>query len=216
MRTLKWLVVAVLAVSMVEMDVEAQSASFSIGPQASVFGIGGAASVQMGDLLSFSAEYSFVPNFSANLKANDVKYSMEPAISAGIIGIHLHPFENKFSIGVGVVFGEFGIEGNAEYSDTTVEIGDEDFPVADVGNLNARFAIEGPWPAIMMGWRGNGLNFGLGVFIAGDHQIELTASGDLRNDPHFQAAIDRETDDISSEFDSTVIPLIRFGWQIGF
>ncbi len=68
---------------------------------------------------------------------------------------------------------------------------------------------------MMVGWRGEGFNFGLGIALVKNPEIDLRATGPLADDPLLQSEIDREMEDIRDELKLSVLPIFRFGYQFG-
>ncbi|GMQ83125.1 MAG: hypothetical protein BMS9Abin05_2608 [Rhodothermia bacterium] len=208
-RTLTTLIL----VSFLSTSAWAQSGELSLGPQINGFGIGASVSYSLTDLLSLSAEFGFLPISDVSLTVEDIEYTISPDISGGIIGINLHPFKGNFSVGVGVVLGKYSSEAETGQLSDAVEIGDTDFDAASVGSLEGDFAMEGAWPAVMIGWRGSGFNFGLGIAFNDRPDIEVISTGSINNNPFFQGELEKEIRRIREKFDA--IGLIRIGYQFG-
>lgn len=193
----------------------AQTSEWSLGPELNGFGVGAGVSYGLTATISLSAELGFLPINEISFNDEDVDYTASPDISGGIIGVHFHPFKGNFSLGVGLVIGKYLLDVEAVQNTGTVEIGNMDYPASDVGTLIAEFTLEGSWPALMLGWRGSGFNFGLGVAFVDVPEIDIRATGILANDPQFRADLDEELDEIRDELELAVLPLIRIGYQFG-
>jgi len=186
-----------------------------LGPQISGFGIGASASARVGGYVSLSAELGFLPLSNLTSDVDDIDYVMDPEIFGAILGVHFHPFQGNISVGAGIVFGKYLLDVESEDSSGFVEIGDVEYSASDVGTMKGNFSLEGTWPAVMVGWRGKGFNFGLGIAFIEDPEIDISATGPIASDPVFRVELERETDDIRDELKIGILPLFRFGYQFG-
>lgn len=92
-------------------------------------------------------------------------------------------------------------EDNAIY-----EIGGETYSAAEAGTLQARAAFNGLAPYVGLGYdlelAGRwGLNFDVGVLFQGEPSVTLTSNGQLRDDPAFVAALERERLELADDVD---------------
>lgn len=191
----------------------AQTGGFSLGPQINGFGVGASVSYALSDLLSLSAELNFLPIGDFDVEIEDIDYNISPDISGAILGVQFHPFKNRLSIGVGVVLGKYSSTADTGQLTEPIEIGDSEFDPSEVGSLEGDFDMEGAWPALMIGWRGSGFNFGLGIAFNDRPDIELVATGSVSGNPFFEGEVEKEIKRIREKFDA--IGLIRIGYQIG-
>ena len=173
------LATAVLALShsVAAAQVPEPSASVSVGPQVSLLGVGVGASVKIGDKFSLSGEFGFLPIGEIDLDADDIEYAINPNISGGILAVNFHPFGNNLSIGVGMLLGGYNADGETKDTSGTIRVGDQDFLVEDVGNIQGDFSLDGPAPALMLGWRGKAFNLGIGIAFADSPELDLSATG---------------------------------------
>ena len=193
----------------------AQTSKLSIGPQLNGFGMGAGVSYGLTETISLSAELGFLPISEISLNAEDVDYTASPDVSGGIIGIHFHPFKGNFSLGVGIVIGKYLLDVESDQLRGLIEIGNTEYPAVAVGSLIGEFNLEGSWPALMIGWKGSGFNFGLVVAFVEVPEVDLWATGILADNPQFRAELDEELDQIRDEFELGVLPIIRIGYQFG-
>lgn len=193
----------------------AQTTSLSLGPQIGGFGIGASASARVGEYVSLSAELGFLPLGTLNNEIDDIDYVMDPEIFGAVLGVHIHPFRGNISVGAGIVFGKYLLDVESDEFTGTVEVGDVEYTSSEVGTMIGEFTLEGTWPAVMLGWRGKGVNFGLGVAFIKDPVIDIRATGPIASDPFFQAELEQEIDDIQDDLKIGVLPIFRFGYQFG-
>jgi hypothetical protein len=216
-----WIAASAVAVALLALPTDrsahAQGIDLSIGPQLSLFGVGAGASLGVGRSLGFSAEIGFLPIGHVKLDPGDsnIDYHSDLNISGGMLGVQLRPFGNNFSLGVGLLVSNYDFDVETDPLTDTVDIGDEEFDGSSVGTLVGTLEHKGTWPAVTIGWRGRGFNIGLGVAFSGEPDYEVHATGPLANEPVFQAALDREIDDVRNDFDFSIFPILRIGYQFG-
>ncbi len=198
------------------LHVDASAQHFSIGPQISGFGVGGGATLSMNGFFSVSADFSVLPISAFDIDEGDINYTVDPNIAGGMIAINLHPFRNRFSLGAGLVLGQYGLDAKTDQLSGTVDVGGQSYSVQDVGSLTGSFDFKGPWPAAIIGWRGKGFNFGAGVVAIDDPEINLVSSGQIATDAQFQADLASEIQQVRDDIKLSLIPYFRIGYQIGF
>ena len=204
---------ALVLASLLSSTAWAQSGGLSLGPQINGFGVGASASYALSDLLSLSAEFGFIPLGEIDVSIEGIDYSISPDISGAIIGVHLHPFKSSPSIGVGLVLGKYSADAETGQLTEPIEIGDTEFDPSDVGSLEGDFVMDGVWPALMIGFRGAGFNFGLGIAFNDRPDINAEATGSINGNPFFEGEKEKEIEQIREYFDA--IGLIRIGYQFG-
>ncbi|NNE34531.1 MAG: hypothetical protein HKN13_04815 [Rhodothermales bacterium] len=195
---------------------QSSAQSISVGPQLSLVGLGGSASVQINELVSVSGEFGFVPIGEMNFDADDIEYSIDPKVAGGLIGVNLHPFGNNFSIGAGIFFGGYSGDASSELLTGEIEIGEGIYDGTDVGTLVGELKLNGVSPAITLGMRGKGFNVGIGIAFSGSPEFGLDATGALRTDPGFQSDLDSEIESAQEDVEAVpFIPIFRIGYQFG-
>lgn len=147
--------------------------------------------------LSVSGEFGFAPVGTTSLTLEGVEYTLEPTVSGGLAMVSLHPFRSNFSLGAGYLLGGYSGRAMSPENARAYVLGSQTYLVEQYGPLEGLFELKGPVPAFMMGWRGAGFNFGLGVALT-EPTVELTASGPMASDPGFQAALAQERSDLAN------------------
>ena len=164
-------------------------------------------------------------NFSASLDLNilplpdwrgiidGVKYELSPTVRGGLMLLNYHPFATKFSLGVGMLFGGYTLDGQSTENNGTFSLGNQTYPASLVGTLTGTFESNRPTLALQIGWRGKGFNasFGISPF---NTSANLTASGPAGSNPVFQNDVEEEIDRIKNEIERfPLLPYIRIGYQ---
>lgn len=186
-----------------------------VGPQIALLGPGVSAEVDFG-LLSGSAEVGWIPVNSVTYEQSGTEYRMDASTVSGLVMLNISAGESPFSFGAGVFFGGWNGDGEAVELGGSVDVGDNTYSAAVVQNMIVEFEFGGVSPAVMLGMRGKGFNFGIGAAFTGKPAYTMRATGSIQNDPQFQADLVDELVDIKDVLDKIpVMPLLRFGWQIG-
>lgn len=209
--------VAVLLALFVLGDVRAQErrSGFSLGPQLTSLGLGLSVDFRPIDRVSISAGYNLLPRFEVEMDIDDIAYTAEPHVGGGTALANVHPFGSRFVLGAGVFFGGYDFDVVATPAEP-VEFGDETYQPEDVGQVNGDFTFGKTAPVLYIGWRGAGLNFGLGLTTTTDADVQLSASGPVSLSPEFQQSLAEEEDRIRDELEVVpVLPYFRIGWQFG-
>jgi hypothetical protein len=212
----KTLIPALLALlCLATADVNAQKTSFSAGPEINGFGIGASGSAFIGEYVSVSGEFGFMPLGIPDLEIEGIEYSIDTDVLGLMLAANVHPFRNSFSVGVGLLFGKY--LGKVETVDLmdAIEVGDDEFDPNEVGSLVGEVENSGTWPAVMIGFRGRGMNFGLGLAFIKDTEVDIYATGPINSDSYFQSQLRREIKDIRNELLYYAVPIFRLGYQFG-
>ena len=194
------------------------SAQWSFGPQVGGFGVGG--SVTRSILLGFgslSGEIGFAPVGTTSVDFEGVSYTLEPSVTGGLAMLNLHPFRSSFSLGAGYLLG--GYQADAVSSGAAYVLDGMTYTTEQYGALEGSMELAGPVPAFMLGWRGAGFNFGVGVALT-EPAVELSANGPRSDEAAFQAALAAERMDLEAAlqvelFGVQGVPLVRLGWELG-
>lgn len=189
---------------------------FYVGPQVGVLGLGASAEVDV-DFVSLSAEVTWIPVNSVTYEQNGVEYMMDASTVSGLFMVNTAPAGGRFTIGVGVLVGGWTGEGEAVRLAGGIDVGDNTYPAGSIGNMEVEFDFGGVAPAAMLGLRKAGFNVGVGLALTGKPTYTMRATGSIANDPQFQADLEQDIADVQDELDRVpFMPLLRFGWQIGF
>ena len=195
---------------------QAQPARFSIGPQLSTLGVGLSGSYRLHRNLSISAEASVLPLGTMEFEEDDLTYEGDGQARGGLILVNLHPGGGNFSIGAGLFVGGYELDGTATPSEP-VELGGQTYQPSEVGNVVGEFWARGPVPVFVLGWRGRGFNFGVGVTTGYDAKVDLRVTGPAANRQDVRESVAREQQNIEDELKKVpVLPYLRIGWQFGF
>ena len=196
------------------------SAQWSVGPQVGGMGVGGSLTrTTVFGFVSLSGEYTFAPVGTTNATLEGVRYTLEPSVSGGLAMINLHPFRSGFSLGAGYLIGGYQADAMTPVDEGAYVLDGKTYTTDQYGTLSGRMEIRGPSRAFMMGWRGSGFNFGVGVALT-EPAVSLSADGASSSEPEFQAALALERADLENAlqldlFGLQGIPLIRLGWELG-
>ncbi len=194
----------------------AQTGARSLGPQLSTLGVGLSGSYRLSRLLSVSAEANLLPTLSASYDVDGIDYDADAQVRGSLLLVNLHPFGGTFSVGGGLFFGGYELDATATPAEP-VEIGGDTYQPEEIGTLDGVFSARGPIPVVMLGWRGRGFNFGVGVTTGYAAKVELTASGPYASRPEVQESLEEERQDIEDQIrEVPVLPYLRLGWQFGF
>jgi hypothetical protein len=157
--------------------------------------------------------------FPIHVEASDITYDLDlpnPSLSALL---DWHPGGHGFRFSGGAVYftNELELEGTPNQP---VEIGDDEYAPSELGTLignlgTARFA---PYVGIGLG---NATRLGtrfvldLGVALHGTPDVQLRATGPIKDDPTFQADLEQELQDVTDDIKSfKVYPVLSLG--VGF
>jgi hypothetical protein len=156
--------------------------------------------------LGVEAGYRF--NSRVALRANAANYKYSKTVDSDDFDIDgdarlesvgglvdFYPFGGSFRISAGMRSNKNRFGGIASPIGNTVELGDDIYTAAEVGNLTGTVKFKKTAPTATLGWGGKftkGLHFGfeLGVVAQGSAQLAASSSGTLANDPAFQADLD--------------------------
>ncbi|MFT5142423.1 MAG: hypothetical protein ACI80V_000063 [Rhodothermales bacterium] len=208
------LVLALLVVSALPV-----AAQWSLGPQVGGLGVGGSVTrTTLLGFVSFSGEYSFAPVGATVVNLEGVEYRLEPTVSGGAAFINLHPLRGNFSVGAGYLFGGYQADAGLPADAGAYVLDGMTYTVDAYGALTGVFELKGPVPAFMIGWRGAGFNFGLGIALT-EAAVSLAASGPQSGEPGFVAGLERERLDLVNALNIELlglsgIPLVRLGWEL--
>lgn len=171
-----------------------QGSGFSVGLTGGTNGLG------------LEAGYRFNSRFGVRANATNYKYdkTLDSADfdidgkarlkSVGAL-VDLYPFGGSFRISAGMRSNKNRFGGIASPIGSTVDLGDDTYTAAEVGDLTGTVRFKKTVPTATLGWGGKfktGLHFGveLGVVAQGSAQLSATSSGTLASDPAFQTDLD--------------------------
>jgi len=168
---------------------------------------------------SVSGEFSFAPVGTTNLTLKGVQYQFEPKVSGSLVMLNLHPFRSNFALGAGFLIGGYSSTVITPEQVRAYVLSDQTYLVDEFGPLSGIMELKGPVPAFMIGWRGSGFNFGVGVALT-EPVVELSGSGPRATEAAFMLDLEAERQELLNllqvEFLGVRgIPLVRLGWELG-
>ncbi len=135
-------------------------------------------------------------NYTYNKNADSGDFSIEGKAKLKSLGalVDIFPFGGSFRLSVGVRNNKNEFGGVATPTTATVEVGDDTYTQAQVGDLTGSAKFKKYSPTATLGWGGNfktGLHFGfeIGVVAQGSPKLSATSSGTLASNPTFQASL---------------------------
>lgn len=187
---------------------------------AGTLGIGPELGVRFNDHLGVRAAAGFLSG-SATVESDDEEYDGKFRLKSFGGMLDVYPFGGAFRLSAGARVNrnrvDVGLTPNGE-----VTIGDEDYTASEVGRISGRATPNKFSPALTLGWAGKnrrGFYFGteFGVLFQGAFKLEqFRATGTLRDDPNFQAALERERVSLQRDVDKVKVwPIaqIALGWR---
>jgi hypothetical protein len=136
--------------------------------------------------------------------------------------VDLYPFGGSFRISAGMRSNSNRFGGIATPTGSTVELGDNTYTAAQVGDLTGTVKFRKSAPTATLGWGGKmktGLHFGfeLGVVAQGSARLAASSNGTLAGNPTFQADLDdklAEWEDDAKDY--KLWPVIQVGLKYRF
>lgn len=189
----------------------------AVGPQVSTLGIGAGASARFARMFGASLEYHFTPFLpSIDKEGFNNHITADVTVNGGTLMATWHPTGGSFAVGAGILFG--GASGDLMLDldpsgDTTVDLGDHTYDVADLGRVSGEIDYSGVHPVFAVGLMGSRLNVVLGAAIV-KPTAALFTDGPLSSDPVLQQDLDLEIEDIRDDLSKVpVYPYLRVGWR---
>ena len=158
-------------------------------------------------------------SLNINGGVDDIDYDADLRLASLEALLDFHPFENGFRITGGLVLNNNEMELKGTTSDPTIDIGDQTYPTASVGELIGKATFDEFVPYVGLGY-GNAVaddvnftfSFDLGVVFMGTPDVTLKSTGALNGDPAFQNELRKEEDDAQDFADGIKIyPVLSFG-----
>ncbi len=196
------------------------AAQWSVGPQVGGLGVGGSVTrTAFFGYLSLSGEIGLAPVGTTNATIKGVQYALEPTVIGGLLMANLHPFQSSFSVGAGYLLGGYQAAARTPETEGAYALDGTTYTVDQYGPLTGSMELKGPVPAFLIGWRGTGFNFGIGVALT-EPFVSLSADGARSGEAGFQSALAAERAEVEEAlqldlFGFRGIPLIRLGWELG-
>ncbi len=204
----------------------AQAAHAQLAVGGSIGTMGGSVEVQtqISPMFQLRGGYNYF-QYGVDDTFDDIAYDGDLDLTTLGAFVDFRPFSNSFILTAGAYFGEKTLKLNAAPTQN-VEIGNQTFTPAQVGNLDMTAALEDTAPFVGLGWDstfqgsgpGMGFKFIVGAMFTGSPEVNMTASGGtLSNDPNFQQQLAIEEQNLQDDIeDYKVYPVVQAGLTFGF
>ncbi|MFK3890538.1 hypothetical protein [Sphingomonas sp. NPDC079357] len=223
MKTI-WKVAAAAGALLVAAPALAQNADGGTHIRAAVtagtMGIGPEVGVRFNDHVGVRAAAGFL-NTNGTAEADGNSYDAKLHLQSYGAMVDVHPFGGAFRLSAGARINGNRVDVGLTPGDD-VQIGEEDYTAEEVGRISGRATPKKFAPALSLGWAGQnrrGFYFGaeLGAVFQGAFRLEqFRSTGTLRNDPAFQAALERERVSLQEDVDKVKVwPIVQLalGWR---
>ncbi|WP_028966686.1 hypothetical protein [Sphingomonas phyllosphaerae] len=183
-------------------------------------GIGPELGVRFNDHLGIRAGAGFLTG-NGTAESDEEKYDAKVRLKSFGGMADVYPFGGAFRLSAGARINRSRVDVGLTPSGETT-IGEEDYTAAEVGRISGRANVKKFAPALTFGWAGKnrtGFYFGteFGALFQGAYRIErFQSSGTLRDDPAFQAALERERVSLQKDVDKVKVwPIVQLalGWR---
>lgn len=216
--------VAALALSTAAASTATADDSFTLGLMAGTTGVGVEGSWRFHNRFSITANYAGGLDYSGDYDTDDIDYSGDISLQAGMLKVDYYPFAGRFFLTAGAALPDMTatVTGRAR-NGQSFELNDNIYSADEIGTLNGEVVIaDTVQPYLGMGWRSsNTEGFGffseLGVFTT-DVDVQLSTSRGLENiDPVFHADLREEERQLREDADSLrVYPVATLGISYTF
>lgn len=199
-----------------------------VGAGLNIGTLGPGAAVTFGVNDSFSARLGFNRwSYDDTITESEIDYDVELELSTTSAFIDWHPGGSGFRVTAGLIGNGNEINGTAKLNQP-VEIGDNTYTPAELGQLDTSMDFDSTAPYLGIGWghaaaKEEGFSFAmdLGVMFQGGPNVELEQSGGTINGTPQQAQLnadlDKEEATVESELDEFDIwPVITVGFAYHF
>jgi hypothetical protein len=184
------------------------SGGFSLGVTGGTLGIGPEVGYRVSSTIGVRANATFF-DFSHDAESDGVEYEGDLDLQSYGAMVDVYPFGSGFRLSGGARISNNKVTLLATPAATDViEIGDDEYTGAQIGNLTGRVDAKEFAPTLTLGWGGGltpGLKLGLdaGVMFQGSPRVtELNASGPAGNSAAVQASLAEERAEIEDDIDN--------------
>lgn len=196
-----------------------QSATVTIAASAGTLGFGPEIGYRPHPMFGVRADAEFF-SFSHDIHVDQIKYHGDARLRGYGATADLYPFKNGFRLSAGVRINEdrVGVIATPEQS---VTVGSTVYTPAQIGTINARIEANKVVPKFTLGYarnrhKGFAWSADAGVMLWGKPQVyDITATGQLANNPAFQANLLQEEGKIEDKVSGyRVYPIgqLSVGW----
>lgn len=195
--------------------------TFGLGVKAGTLGLGADAAIGLHDRIALRGGFGVFP-FTPRLTYSGIEYDMElpsPQFTATadifLIGAL------RLTGGVLVSTPDFVLKSDLTNAGT-VDIGGLQFAGSDVGLVSGAVINKDVAPYVGLGFgriakRGLGFFVDLAVAFQGEPDVQLAATGPIRDDPNFQSALRAEEQSLAEEIKlAKYYPILSLGLSFGF
>jgi len=194
-----------------------ERSSPAIGAAMGTSGIGIELSATPWERLGFRVGLGWIP-VEFDIDEDDVRGTVSPPSPISRVMVDFFPFRGTFHLSVGLHRYPGGISLQAVPLED-FDIGDGEYSAAEIGSVDGRVWGRETAPYLGLGWQkrsGRVQPFlELGAALTGSPSISVTVSGPARNNPTFQADLDREIREAEEEISSIVAyPHLSFGLRV--
>lgn len=181
-------------------------------------GLGADVAVSLRDNLSLRAGANFFP-FDINFDESDVDYDLGLPSPQFLLLADLYPI-GGFHVSGGLMISTSDFDLTADLNEP-VEIGENTYTPAEIGNLTGTLATRDVSPYIGIGFGKPaasriGFVFDLGVAFHGEPEVSATADGPVASVPGFQQDLDAEVAEIQDDVEDIIVyPVLSLGISIG-
>jgi hypothetical protein len=209
---------AILTAALLTPLASANAQSFAVGANVGTPGIGVQAAFQASDVLVVRGTLDGL-SFGRNETYSDVRYEGDAKLMTGGLFGDFHPGGGSLFVSGGAYFGKRKLELTARPT-SSVEIGDQTFTPAQVGQLNGEAKLSKVQPFLGVGFdntftreSGWGFRAMAGVSFSKRPDVELNASGGtLSNDPNFLTRLAQEEAEARDDAeDFRYFPVVQVG-----
>lgn len=191
---------------------------------AGTLGIGPEVGFRLSDHVGIRASATFL-GASGEYESEDVQYDGKLKLKSYGAMLDVFPFGGHFHLSAGARINSNRIDVGATPSagsGSTVSIGDEEYTATQVGRLSGSAVTRRLSPALTLGWTGRnrtGFYIGseIGILFQGAYKLrDFRASGTLKDDAGFKAALENERQSLQDDVDVLKlwpIAQLTIGWR---
>lgn len=195
----------------------------SVGVKAGTLGAGVELEAQMTQTLSGRLGLNYF-SYSYDGTEDDIKYDFDATLQTVGALLDWHPFSNGFRISAGVMINGNELEGSAQATNGTYDIGDRTYSSGDVGTLTGDIEFNAVAPYIGIGTStsfGKNGSFGficdLGVMYQGEADVTFSADGILASNQTFMSDLKKEEQNLQDDLSNYEwYPVISVGFIYRF